>query len=312
MISILLTGGGGSGNEALYRLLENKYKLHFADADIDAIDPSIPKTQRHQIPWANNPNFLDTMKQLCQHLEIQILIPGVDEELLLLARNSHNIQPTCLLLPTSSYVETMLDKLHMAHALREKGILVPFSQSLSDDFSQFRFPCILKPRSGRGSRGVRVINTMEEAKEVQLKLEYMADSMLLQEKIEGIEYTVQMAANSQGQLCAIVPVRVDIKRGITIRARTEADPHVINACEAIHNAMPTPGCYNIQLIKDSKNNVFPFEINPRVSTTLCLVVAAGIDPVSIFCGEQRDCKLSAFDDGLQLHRHWKNYFLKEG
>ncbi len=311
MISVLLTGGGGSGNEALYRLLGNNYNLHFADADINAIDPAIPAPQRHQILWANDPSFVSNILQLCQNLKIDVLIPGVDEELLLLSRNSHNIKPTRLLLPDSTYIEIMRDKLHMAHTLSEKGILVPVSGSLSSDLNQFHFPCILKPRSGRGSRDVSVVSTIEEAKEIQLKLGSMSDRMMLQEKIEGVEYTVQMVANAYKQLCAVVPVRVEIKRGITIRAKTDADSRVINACKAIHRAMPTLGCYNIQLIKDSKGDIFPFEINPRVSTTLCLVVAAGVDPISIFLKDEGISELSIFDEGLELRRHWNNYFLKE-
>jgi carbamoyl-phosphate synthase large subunit len=307
---VLFTGGGGAGNEALFRLLGERYVLHFGDADIAAIDPIIPKERRHALPWASDPDFVDMMAELCRRLDIDLLIPGVDEELLALARNAEVLAPTRLLLPDEKYVATMIDKLHMVDALAARKIPVPLSHTLADDFREISYPCISKPRRGRGSRDVRVLASPDEAVSLKEKLGSLASEMLVQEKIEGIEYTVQMVADSRGHLCAIVPVRVGVKRGITLRAETEAEPRVMAACRAVHQALPTGGCYNIQLILTPEGRVFPFEINPRVSTTLCLVVAAGIDPISIFLGDAGRVELLPFVAGMQLQRHWSNHFLK--
>jgi carbamoyl-phosphate synthase large subunit len=310
MLNILFTGGGGSGNEALWRLLGESYILHFGDADKLSIDPGIPEDRRHQLPWAADHDFVSKISGLCQRLDIDVLIPGVDEELLVLARNEKLLAPTLLLLPHADYVKTMLDKLHMITALSQNKIPVPQSMTLADDFKRFHFPCISKPRSGRGSRGVKILNSIQEAVALKAAAGDSAERILLQEYLEGIEYTVQMIADSKGQLCAIVPVKVGIKRGITIRAETESEPRVIAACQEIHQVIPTRGCYNIQLILTAEGKVFPFEINPRVSTTLCLVVASGVDPVSQFIQGKESKRPPSFQAGLQLQRHWTNHFIK--
>ncbi|WP_417277135.1 ATP-grasp domain-containing protein [Castellaniella sp.] len=309
MIKVLFTGGGGAGNEALYRLLGDKYSLHFGDADISTIDPIIPAGRRHTLPWASDSDFVERMAEICRQLDIDVLVPGVDEELLTLAQNEAIFWPTKILLPSEAYIETMLDKLRMVHVLLEKNIPVPLSHSLAEDFSDIEFPCISKPRSGRGSREVSILNTAEDARGHKIKFGASAGRMLIQEKVEGIEYTVQMVSDSLGTLRAIVPVKVDIKRGITIRAETEAEPLVIAACKAVHEAVPARGCYNIQLIKTPEGDVLPFEINPRVSTTLCLVVAAGIDPIAVFFMTAQSDGLIPFTPGIRLRRHWTNYFL---
>ncbi len=309
-IKILFTGGGGAGSEALWRLLGERYELHFGDADPGAIDPSIEGDRRHQLPWASDVAFTKKMIELCRRLDIDLLVPSVDEELLPLARNSALFAPTQLLLPHMCFVETMLDKQSMIVALSDKGIPVPFSRTLDDDITGIRFPCISKPRSGRGSRDVRVLSSVVEARALCSALGGAAEKFLLQNKIEGAEYTVQMVADAKGNLRAIVPVKVGVKRGITIRAETEVEPKVIEACRAIHNAIPTGGCYNIQLILTAEGEVLPFEINPRVSTTLCLVVAAGVDPVALFLGHVENCGPMPFVEGIQLQRYWTNYFLK--
>jgi carbamoyl-phosphate synthase large subunit len=241
-------------------------------------------------------------------LQIDVLVPGVDEELLHLARARANFGPTSLLLPEADYVAVMLDKLSMVRALDDKGILVPKTVKLDEANADFGFPCISKPRSGRGSRAVRVLETTEDAAALRGTLGLQAGDTILQEKAEGIEYTVQMLANATGKLHAVVPVKVGIKRGITLRAVTDTEPNVTRACLAIHAAMPSSGCYNIQLILTPDGRVIPFEINPRVSTTLCLVVAAGIDPIAIYRDAEARSDLLPFTPQLKLQRHWHNVF----
>ena len=152
------------------------------------------------------------------------------------------------------------------------------------------------------------MSSIGEAISLKTALGPFAGQMLIQEKIKGIEYTVQMIADAHGWLCTVVPVRVEIKRGITLRAETEAEPRVISACREIHQAVPTGGCYNIQLILTPGGGVFPFEINPRISTTLCLVVAAGIDPIAVFLGHGHPDDVLSFTACVQLRRYWTNIF----
>lgn len=313
MIKVLFTGGGGAGNEALYRLLKGKYILHFGDADISAIDPGIPYEYKHQLPWASDPDYVKKMHDLCVELGINLLIPGVDEELPLLAKAAESFAPTRLLLPHAAYIESMLDKLEMIKVLEVRGIPVPFSQLLSEDACNFKYPCISKPRKGRGSRDVKVMNSREEAVALRnnAELSGSADKVILQELIEGREYTVQMVADADGRLRTVVPVKVDSKRGITLRAETCVDDKVIEVCTAIHAAVPAAGCYNIQLIKTESGEVFPFEINPRVSTTLCLVVAAGVDPIAVYLGHTPKEIPLRFAERVRLRRHWKNFISTE-
>ncbi|MFM9879523.1 MAG: ATP-grasp domain-containing protein [Burkholderiaceae bacterium] len=311
MTKVLFTGGGGAGNEALWRLLGSRYELHFGDADEAAIDPAIPAGRRHALPWASTPDFAAHMAQLCANLSIDLLVPGVDEELLPLARALSALASTRLLLPQASYVHTMTDKWLMVQSLVSQSLPVPRSMLLSENFQGLQFPCIAKPRQGRGSRDVRVLATAAQAQALRDAAGATAEQTLLQDRIAGTEYTVQMMADAQARLHAVVPVRVGIKRGITLRATTENQPQVIAACRAIHAALPAAGCYNIQLMLTADGQVFPFEINPRVSTTLCLCVAAGLDPLAIYLAEQQPGVLLPFRSGLQLRRHWSNHFIGE-
>lgn len=306
---VMITGGGGAGNEAIFRLLSDRYELYFVDSDISKIDPTIPLSNKRQIPLATDNNFLVALKKLCFDLRVDLLIPSVDEELLLIAESAGHWGETQIMLPHASYVEAMSDKLAMIRALEAQGILAPETESLDQDITKFVFPCIVKPREGRGSRGVFSVTNEREVQAFREKIGNDANRQVLQRQYFGVEYTVQMISNSQRELLCAVPVKISVKKGVTISAEVDDNILVINACELIHEKIPCAGTYNIQLILTADGNVYPFEINPRISTTFCLVLASGVDPIDLFFNGKANLSPYPFTNGTALTRHWYNHFL---
>jgi carbamoyl-phosphate synthase large subunit len=302
---LLLTGGGGAGSEAIYRLWRDRYDLHFADADVNAIDPEIPTDRRVSIPFASAPNFAEKIGTFCRNAKIDLLIPGVDEELPEMTTVADVAPETSILIPDASFVIQSLDKLVTSRALAERGLPTPHSTILGAPDAP-EYPCFAKPRRGRGSRGIQILSNPSEAGAYLELSGFQASDIVAQNLLIGREFTVMMAADRQGRLHAIVPVEVGVKRGITIHAQITLEPEVIAACRAIHDSFTPSGCYNIQLMLTADGGAVPFEINPRVSTTLCLGVASGIDPVEIFDATDAPDELLPVRAGLELHRHWKN------
>lgn len=311
---LLFTGGGGAGSEALARLLTPSYDVHFGDADIDAKPFPLTEEQWHRIPLATAPQFVSAIISLCEQLGVDMLIPTVDEELLRLARHGRN-RGFDILLPPEDFVATHLDKLASNQFLQSNGLPMPRTESCGGQ-QRVGFPCIAKPRSGRGSRNVAVVNSERELQAHILLSRIPAEQFIVQELVVGQEYTVMMAADRTGRLHTVVPVLVERKRGITLRAHTTRDEQVISACAAIHVAHPVPGCYNIQLIKTATGDVMPFELNPRISTTACLGIAAGVDFIGIFLSAQesaldRPPTLCEFQENVGLRRSWHNEFIRQ-
>ena len=298
MTTVLFTGGGGAGSEALARLLADRYDVHFADADTDARPHGVALDHWHTIPLASDPDFVGALAYLCSGVGVGLLVPGVDEELVRVGM-VRDLFACGVLLPPTSFVAAHLDKAASRELLADV-VGVPSANP--------EFPCIIKPRTGRGSRGVAVVrDAYEMIAHVHLSHQ-PKDAFVVQELVEGDEYTVTVAADATGKLRAIVPIRVALKRGITIRASTHHDSAITEACERIHEAYPIPGCYNVQCIKQADGVVKVFEINPRVSTTLCLAIAAGVDPIGIYLGRHPGEGLLPFQDGLTLSRSWHNEF----
>ena len=53
--------------------------------------------------------------------------------------------------------------------------------------------------------------------------------------------------------------------------------------------------------------VLPFEINPRISTTFCLAMAAGLDPIEAFLDNFVPLKSYLdYNDNVRIRRFWHN------
>ena len=307
MTRLLLTGGGGAGVEALWRLWSGRYDLHIADADPDAIPPAVPNDRRHRLPMAKSKDFVSATAALFQDLGIDILIPAVDEELTKLAALTAVLPEIEVLAPAPKFIAVMQNKLDSARALAGAGLAAPRTVPI-EDAATIGFPCIVKPCTGRGSRGVRIVRDRRTAEACANLAAADENPTIAQELLEGQEYTVLVAADAEARLHAVVPIRVSLKRGVTIRAETDQASVVVAACRAVHAAFPTPGAFNVQLMLTQSGDAVPFEINPRVSTTLCLAIAAGIDPVAIYRGvaKAESPDLLPFTSGLSLRRYWAN------
>lgn len=298
----MFTGGGGAGNEAIWRILNNKYNLYFADCDLENIDSVIPKDRRIVIPKACNENFTTFVVKICDEFEVDFLVPGVDEELLLLQK-SKDLFNCKIFIPDQLFIKNMLDKYSCANSIISKGLLAPETHYVCG-WRKLDFPMIIKPKSGRGSRGVMVINSEEELQAYKVFNKVPETDLIVQQLIKGQEFTVLVSANKSRELNCIVPIKVTQKKGITISAVTEMNSFIIDYVRSFHKNFKTDCIYNLQCILTKDNKVYPFEINPRISTTSCVVLAAGFDPFEMF--DKFDEHEFVLEDTFSLRRNWKN------
>ena len=298
MKALFFTGAGGVGNEAVFRLLKRKYNIIFGDAVPENINKIIPKKNIRKIPFANQNNFVNEIKKIYKDDNIDLIIPAVDEELEILADQKMNI-----FLPDKNFIKNMISKDVFVETLKENGISYPKTGKV--DFDWLDYPCILKPKKGRGSRGVEIIKSRDKLKSY---LEYTGlnqEEYILQELLNGQEYTILMSANKNNKLLGINLVKVKEKKGITISAETSINKSILKFCKDFHKKIPTRGCYNIQLIHCNDGKIVPFEVNPRISTTLCLAIYSGIDPIENFY-KKNNIKLSIGNKSLYLKRFYIN------
>ena len=64
-------------------------------------------------------------------------------------------------------------------------------------------------------------------------------------------------------------------------------------------------------MKASSGEVLAFEINPRISTTMVMAIAAGIDPFESFLERGGFASSLVRVPKIHLHRHWVNVITVE-
>ena len=307
MKKLLFTGGGGAGNIEIWDFYNNSYELHFADSDPDNINPLIPHDRKHKIPFARSNRFIENLTLLCKQKKIDILIPGVDEELISILKNKSLFGNVKILLPNIDFTESMINKFSMFNHLKNSNISVPETVRLSDFKNELFDNYIIKPIKGRGSRNIFFPKDSDEVLKFKALLSNPRE-FIVQRRIIGTEYTVQVISDLNEELKAIIPIKVLLKRGITIKAVTENNKKILKVCKKIHSSFTTNGIYNVQLIVNKNNEVFPFEINPRISTTFCLAInASKYDPIELATSNSSSHNdLLDFKSNLSLNRSWNN------
>ena len=305
-MKVLVTGAGGPGSEVLARNW-NHHEVCFADVDIQRIHPSIPRERCHKIPSGTDPDFYRKVGLFIRELGIEVVVSQVDEELELLNQLRREIGTFDLITPDSNFVRVCNDKAVLGENLRKMGILEPNTELLSHDTQLRPSNMIFKPSYGRGSRGIFFFRHDSNFESLKSYLLSTNVPYVVQDEIAGEEFTVQVMANRNGKLKAIIPVQVFEKRGSTTRCRINLNQTVLETARLLHNSFSPIGTYNVQTILDSETNEnYIIEINPRVSTTLCLSLEAGIDPIELFFDDTETFHLT--NNELNLSRHWTNFF----
>src|SRR4029079_18280443 len=118
------TGGGGAGTESILKQWHDRYDLLFGDAAIENIPAAIHDSKRVALPFAREPDFAERVFAIAKDLAVDLIVPGVDEELPLLAKRSSR-ESVPLMLPGLEFVQGMLDKLKGAQLIRAAGLTVP-------------------------------------------------------------------------------------------------------------------------------------------------------------------------------------------
>ncbi|RNA61661.1 ATP-grasp domain-containing protein [Chryseobacterium nematophagum] len=277
-VKILMTGVGGPAAICAYKALKDKgYEFFMADMDPLATGLYfVESSKRFVIPGGITPEFNKTILKLCEQQKIDILIPTVDVELIPIMDIKESFdQINCHIISCSKEVlHTTLDKLKLMEKCGEK-IALPQFQSLEEYIINPTIhsnKLVFKPRSGSGSRGVIITSNPEP--EILEKLK--GGNYMVQEFIEGTEYSVDVMVNENGLIgAAVVRERLKIDSGVVIASKTIKNERIQEYCIKIAQTVGITYSANIQVIVDSTGNPYLIEINPRFSGGLSLVIESG-------------------------------------
>lgn len=304
--TILFTCAGGNGPIYLARKLKNRFNIVLADANDKNVAPYVG-FKFVLIPFGNSLEFPTTVGKIIKKYKVDYVVPGSDEELVPVIKLAKDIGLFVPISPDLKFTQTCLNKKNLMDVLQKSSIS---ELSYFKKITNIKYPVIMKPVFGRGSREVHKVYSREQL-DGYLKL-YKKDisDVLIQKYIDGVEYTVSVIVNNLNKIIGIVPKKIIEKRGITKSAVTEDNKIIKKVCEKIVSAMNPRGPFNVQL-KLFLGKVYVFEINPRLSTTSVLTEKAFGNEVDL-CVKYYDKKnimnLPKMKAPVYLYRYEENIF----
>lgn len=313
MKTIFMTGGGGAGTIAAAKFFKKsgKYKIILGDMNKWAAGLTFAD-KSYVLPAAVDDSFIDTIKSIIIKEKVDVFIPLVDEEILKTYTLKDEFPGLMILLPTCDFAKMALDKWLLIKKFQEYELPFPKTYLAIEEPHGLSYPFIVKPRTGRGSRNVACLESPEQLSAYKMLFNLACDKILLQEKIEGKEFTVSVVVDKNNCLLAVVPKEIIYKKGVTIAAVTRKNEAIYKLCCEITTKLKPKGPFNVQLILRSDGVPMVFEINPRYSTTIALTMEAGVNEIELLLHEQlRGNRPAVFTENLVMSRFYEQIYFKE-
>lgn len=231
----------------------------------------------YAVPRAGHPQFLPALMDVCRREGVRLLVPTIDPELRPLAEAREELGRLGVFVAVSApaVVRIAGDKLSTSESLSAHGVGTPRTaraEQVLEAPGSWRWPLMAKPIAGSASVGVRVVHGPAEL-ETAAGLE---DDLVVQELVEGPEYTVNMFVDPQGECRAAVPhLRRELRAGEVSKGITVRDQTLALMARRIAAALPGalgPLCFQAIRSSDGPKVI---EINARLGGGFPLAHRAG-------------------------------------
>ena len=313
MIRTVVTGAGGPSAVSFMRAVSPDRVALFA-ADVDPYAAGlylVPSDRRWIVPRGDDPAFVDDLLDRCATARIDVVVPTVDTELLVLARRRDEFaaQGVRLLLANEDTLALCLDKAVLLARCADV-CPIPRWSILDGEFerSAWPYPFLVKPRSGAGGRGVHLLTC-----DAEFALCSRTGELLAQEYLPGREYSVDVLSDLEQRVRAVVPrSRLKIDSGIAVAGRTVHDVALRAAATAVARCIGLTFVGNIQFREDAAGMPKLLEVNARFPGTMPLTVRSGVNmpqlALDLVLGEEIPADCGQYCD-VAMVRTWQDHFI---
>ncbi|WP_313370240.1 ATP-grasp domain-containing protein, partial [Sedimentibacter sp.] len=157
------------------------------------------------LPSINEPNYIDEIINVCKKEDVKLVVPTIDTDLLLLSEERERIESesgAVVLISSTEAVSICRDKINTQKFLEENGFKIPKMYSEEElDSKNIQFPLFIKPKSGSSSINTFKVNNLEELNTYR----FLIKEPIVQDFMEGKEFTVDVFLDFNGDLITVVP-----------------------------------------------------------------------------------------------------------
>lgn len=253
--------------------LRSNVSLKIYGADMTGTAPALSYCDyTRKICGMREERYIKELAEICRNDSIDLLIPTIDTDLLVLSNNVDSFGNTKVLISNSDKIQICRDKNKTADFFELCGCDTPRTVN---DWKKYTgpYPCFIKPKDGSSSiNAFKVENKEELAVYAQQVQDY-----IVQPFIEGTEYTVDVFCDFSGNPIYITPrVRLQVRAGEVLKTQIVMDEKIIDETKSIIKKFKPVGPITLQLIRQTSTcKDYFIEINPRFGGGAPLSMKAG-------------------------------------
>lgn len=254
-------------------LVLNK-ELKIYGADMAGTAPALAYCDyTRRVVAMKDPGYIQNLIDICVTDHIDLLIPTIDTDLLVLSENKEKFEAigTRVMISAPDKIRICRDKNNTSQFFVDCGLHAPMPVN---DWKEYKsgFPAFIKPKDGSSS-----INAFKVENEEELEVYAgQVEDYIVQPFVSGREYTIDIFCDWDGNPISIVPrERLQIRAGEVLKTQICMDPTMIEESKALCKAFKPCGPMTVQLIRDDVGIDWYIEINPRFGGGAPLSMKAG-------------------------------------
>lgn len=259
---ILVTGIGGNVAQGIIRNIRSyKSDIRIIGTNVTHFSPGNHLVDKfYKVSFAYEANYIQEIISIVEKENVHMIIPSTDFEVYYLIKNQSIINAK--IIGADEYTcETYLDK--YKSAIHHQKYNIPFAKTVLPSVYNNEFQnIIVKPRLGRGSRGIHVNPTDLSA--------FSDEEFIVQKLHKGKEITTAFYVDKSNKLHGSITMSRKLENGMTVESCVEKayDDQVNNLLKTLIQTVQFRGAANLQsIVDDGTMEIIPFEINCRISGT---------------------------------------------
>ena len=317
-MKVLVTDGHSRAALQIVRSL-GKLGLEVHVSEKFSINPSFFSNYASKSFVYPNPNdeesFVNSIKDYCIKNKIKIIFPVVDECLLAIVKHRHIFEN--VIIPFADYdkIEIFRDKLKTVKLCEKLKIPHPktfFSDNpdFEDIAKKLKYPILLKPRRGSGSRGIKVVKNLIDFESSFGEVKSKYGTPLIQQFIpHGGACGTEMLFSNEGLVASFSHYRIreyPISGGPSTFRRPIKSKLLNTLSEKILKEVDWYGPAMVEYRIDSRTN-YPMlmEVNGRYWGSLDCSIQAGIDFPKYHFKISNNQEVSISDYKLDVMSRWE-------
>ena len=259
-----------------------------------------------------DPGYIEDLLSICVKDRIDLLIPTIDTDLLILSENREKFEAigTRVMISAPDKIRICRDKNNTSRFFVDCGLHAPMPVN---DWKEYKsgYPAFIKPKDGSSSINAFKVENEEELEVYAGQIE----DYIVQPFVSGHEYTIDIFCDLDGEPVYIVPrERLQVRAGEVLKTQICLDETMIEESKALCRAFKPCGPMTVQLIRDENGIDWYIEINPRFGGGAPLSMKAGARSAEVILklldGEEAETENVA--DGAVYSRFDQSVCITEG